>query len=49
MIDEAIIINKIEQLKRNSKEVMGEHLYMKQEHVEYLLDKLIEFINKHKE
>lgn len=49
MIDETIIINKLEQLKQNSKMVMGHHLYMKQEHVEYLLNKLIEFINEHKE
>lgn len=49
MIDETIIINKLEQLKRSSKKVMGNHLYMKQKQFEYLLNKLIEFINEHKE
>lgn len=49
MIDETIIINKLEQLKKSSKKVMGCRLYMKQEHLEYLLNKFIEFINEHKE
>lgn len=49
MIDETVIVNKIEQLKRSSKEVMGRHKYMKQEQFEYILNKLIEFINEHKE
>lgn len=49
MIDEAIIINKLEQLKRNSKRIMGSHMSIKQKQFEYLLNLLIEFINENKE
>ena len=48
MIDEKIIIEKIELLKEASKEVMGHHKYMSQSHLEYFLDLLIEYINKMK-
>lgn len=49
MIDEAIVINKLEQLKRNSKIIMGNHIVLKQRHFEKILNLLIEFVNEHKE
>jgi hypothetical protein len=45
MVDEKLIIKKLELLKASSKEVMGNHLYMKQKHLEYFLDLLIKYIN----
>ena len=44
MIDEAIIIDKLEDIKNESKRVM-KNKYMKQKHLEYLLDKLREMIS----
>ena len=49
MVDEKLIIDKIGLLKKNSKIVLGNHKYIKQEHFEYILDKLIDYINEHKE
>lgn len=49
MIDETIVIDKIELLKRNSKEIMGKRYYLRQDQFEYILNKLIDYINKNKE
>lgn len=49
MIDEAIIIDKLELIKKNSKIVMGNHIVLKQEHFEKILNLLIDYINEHKE
>ena len=46
MIDEKLIINKIEQIKQNSKDIMSDRLYIKQSQFEYFLNKLIDFINE---
>ena len=46
MIDEKIIIDKIEQIKQNSKDIMSDRLYIKQSQFEYFLNKLIDFINE---
>ena len=43
MIDEKIIINKLEQIKINSRQV-SKNKHITQPQFEYLLDKLIEFI-----
>lgn len=45
MIDEAIIIDKLENIKNESKRVI-KNKYLKQKHLEYLLDKLIKFIEE---
>lgn len=45
MIDENLIIEKLESLKVSSKKTMGNNLYMKHEHLVYFLDLLIEYIN----
>ena len=44
MIDEQIIINKIEQIKNNSKSILNKNKCIKQEQFEYFLDILIKFI-----
>lgn len=49
MIDENVIIDKLELLKRNSKIVLGKHKYIDQISFEYLLNMLIDYINEHKE
>lgn len=49
MIDEKLIIDKIEQIKQNSKSVMSNRLCMKQPQFEYFLNKLIEFIKENTE
>lgn len=49
MIDEAIIIDKLELIKKNSKIVMGNHVVLKQKHFEKILNLLIDYINEHKE
>lgn len=46
MIDEKLIIDKIEQIKQNSKNIMSDRLYMKYPQFEYFLNKLIKFINE---
>ena len=48
MVDEKLIIKKIELLKETSKEVMGDHYYMKHKHLVYFLDLLIKYINSMK-
>lgn len=45
MIDEKLLIKKLELLKETSKEIMGDHLYMKHGHLAYFLDLLIKYIN----
>jgi hypothetical protein len=45
MIDEVIIIDKLKDIKNESKKVM-KNKYMEQKHFEYFLDKLIKFIEE---
>lgn len=40
-----LIIEKIESLKVDFKETMGNHMYMNYKHLEYFLNKLIEYIH----
>lgn len=40
------LIGLIELLKKNSKDVLGEHKYVSGEQFRYILDKIIEFINR---
>ena len=49
MIDEVIIINKLEQIKINSEKVMGKNKYITQEKLCCLLDKLIDYIREQTE
>ena len=49
MINEAIIIDKLERLKVNSRAMMGKRFYLTQDQFEYILNKLIDYINENKE
>ena len=45
MIDERVIIDKLELMKERSKSI-GDHVYMSGKQFRYVIDTLIEFINK---
>lgn len=40
------LIGLLELLKKNSKDVLGEHKYVSGEQFRYILDRIIEFINR---